>query len=239
MLEMQNRTADGIAWMTASPDAWAGDSFFKAHNCWHRALYHLDRGDIDAVLGLFDTESYGTKSGAVLDMIDTSALLWRLHLRGIDMGDRYAVAENWSPIATPGNDAFDDAHAVTAFVGAGGRDAAASAIAAQRDAMARQDDNAMFMRDAGHQVCRAILAFGDDDYAATVRLLRPIHAIAARFGGSHAERDVLDLTLIETALRSGNAALAAALAAERPDSRHGSPLAQLLARRAQTMPLAA
>jgi hypothetical protein len=125
VLEMQNRTADGIAWMTANPDAWAGDSFFKVHNWWHLALYHLDRGDIDAVLRLFDTEIYGARSGVVLDMIDASALLWRLHLRGVDVGSRWdAVADNWSPIATAGNYAFNDAHAMMAFIGAGRRDAA-------------------------------------------------------------------------------------------------------------------
>jgi hypothetical protein len=236
VLEMQNRTADGIAWMTANPDAWAGDSFFKVHNWWHLALFHLDRGDIDAVLNLFDTEIYGARSGVVLDMIDASALLWRLHLRGIDVGNRWdAVAENWSPISTAGNYAFNDAHAVMAFVGAGRRDAAIAVIAAQKDAMARNDDNAMFTRDVGHDVCRAILAFGDGDYATTVRLLRPIRSIAARFGGSHAQRDVLDLTLIEAALRSGNAALAAALAAERLDTRHESPLAQLFVVRADSL----
>jgi hypothetical protein len=191
MLEMQNRTADGIAWMTANADGWAGDPFFKVDNWWHLALYHLDRGDIDVVLRLFDTEIYGARSGMVLDMFEASALLWRLHLRGIDVGDRWdAVADNGSPIATAGNDAFNDAHALMAFVGSGRRDAA-------------------------------------------------VAVIAARFGGSDAQRDVLDLTLIEAALRSRNAALATALAAERLDARHESPLAQLLARRAETMPLAA
>ncbi|WP_439580317.1 tetratricopeptide repeat protein [Elioraea sp.] len=240
VLEMQNRTADGIAWMTANPDAWAGDSFLKVHNWWHLALYHLDRGEFAAVLNLFDTEIYGAKSGVVLDMIDASALLWRLHLRGVDVGSRWdAVADNWSPIATAANYAFNDAHAVMAFVGAGRRDAAAAVIAAQKDAMARNDDNAMFTRDVGHDVCRAILAFGDGDDATTVTLLRPIRSIAHRFGGSHAQRDVLDLTLIEAAFRSGNAALAAALAAERLDTRHESPLAQLFARRAEGLRLAA
>jgi hypothetical protein len=240
VMEMQNRTADGIAWMTANSDAWAGDSFFKVHNWWHLALYHLDRGDIDAVLKLFDTEIYGAKSGVVLDMIDASALLWRLHLRGVDVGDRWdAVADNWSPIATAGNYAFNDAHAVMAFVGAGRRDAAVAVIAAQKDAMARNDDNAMFTRDVGHDVCRAMLAFGDGDYAAAVGLLRPIRSIAARFGGSHAQRDVLDLTLIEAACRAGEAALAGALAAERLETRHESPLAQLFVRRAETLRVAA
>ncbi len=41
-------------------------------------------------------------------------------LRGIDVGDRWdAVAANWAPVAAAGNYAFNDAHAVMAFVGAG------------------------------------------------------------------------------------------------------------------------
>jgi hypothetical protein len=70
-------------------------------------------------------------------------------------------------------------------------------------------DNARIAREVGHPVARAIKAFGDENYAETVRLLRPIRNIAHRFGGSHAQRNVLDLTLIEAAARSGQKALAA------------------------------
>ena len=69
----------------------------------------------------------------------------------------------------------------------------------------------------------------------TVELLRPIRSGAARFGGSHAQRDVIDLTLIEAALRAGDASLAAALTAERADRRHDSPLSQLFQRRASQL----
>ncbi|AOF83093.1 hypothetical protein BSY238_647 [Methyloversatilis sp. RAC08] len=58
-------------------------------------------------------------------------------------------------------------------------------------------------------------AFADGDYAQTVELLRPIRHIAHRFGGSHAQRDVIDLTLIEAAARDGQQSLADALRAER------------------------
>ena len=64
------------------------------------------------------------------------------------------------------------------------------------------------------------------------RLLRGIRSIAHRFGGSHAQRDVLDLTLIEAALRAGQQDLAKALAAERVAAKPASPLAALFARRA-------
>jgi hypothetical protein len=63
-----------------------------------------------------------------------------------------------------------------------------------------------------------------------------VRPVAHRFGGSHAQRDVLDLTLLESARRSGDAALARALAAERVARKPESPLARLLAQRAATLP---
>ena len=73
---------------------------------------------------------------------------------------------------------------------------------------------------------RQVQAFAAGDHATAVALLRPIRSYAHRFGGSHAQRDLLDLTLIEAAVRSGNRPLAAALAAERAALRPASPLAQ-------------
>lgn len=235
VFEMQNRTREGIAWMLGN-DGWAGDSFFQVHNWWHLALYHLEIGDVDAVLALFDDPIYGAKSSVVMDMVDASALLWRLHLRGVDLGDRWdALADGWAPIACAGLYAFNDLHAVMALVGAGRRDAALSVLAAQADAMAGGGDNAAFTAEVGHATCRAIVAFGDGDWRRTIELLRHVRGIAARFGGSHAQRDVLDLTLIEAALRAGEANLSRALAAERADRRHESPLARVLVRRANAL----
>jgi len=105
----------------------------------------------------------------------------------------------------------------------------------QRAAMERSGDNAFFTREVGHAATQAIQAYGEGNYAEAVRLLRPIRNIAHRFGGSHAQRDLLDLTLIEASFRSGNAALAAALAAERAAMRPHSPLAQLFVRRSMRL----
>jgi tetratricopeptide (TPR) repeat protein len=241
VLEMEGRQQAGIDWMGTDPDTWSRDSFFAVHNWWHLALYHLDLGQVDAVLALFDGPIYGARSTIVLDMVDASALLWRLHLRGVDVGDRWrALADNWAPLATAGNYAFNDVHAMMAFVGAGYSKHAAAVLDAQEAAMARREhDNAAFTREVGHPVAQAILAFGGGDYAETVRLLRPARGIAHRFGGSHAQRDLLDLTLIEAAFRSGHHALATALAAERIAAKPTSPLARLFVERAQRTPKAA
>ena len=101
--------------------------------------------------------------------------------------------------------------------------------------MAGSGDNADFTRDVGHPVSLAIKAFGEGDYSKAVALLRPVRSIAYRFGGSHAQRDVIDLTLIEAAFRAGDTALASALSAERAAARPHSPLSQLFVRRASEL----
>jgi hypothetical protein len=240
VLEMEGRQKDGIVWMGSNPETWSTDSFFAVHNWWHLALYHLDLGEIERVLALFDGPIYGKRSGVILDMIDASALLWRLALRDVDVGNRWAdVARNWEPIAAAGNYAFNDAHAMMAFVGAGNSKAVDAVLEAQAVAIGSDGDNAAFTREVGRPVALAIKAFGEENYAETVRLLRPIRHIANRFGGSHAQRDILDLTLIEAAFRSGEKALATALAAERIEVKPTSPLARLFVSRANSMAEAA
>jgi len=81
-----------------------------------------------------------------------------------------------------------------------------------------------------------MLEFGEGNFSAAVKLIRPVRTIAHRFGGSHAQRDVIDLTLVEAAIRSGDAHLASALTAERAAARPDSPLSQLFVRRAATLP---
>jgi hypothetical protein len=239
-MEMQCRPHEGIAWMRANPDAWATDSFFQVHNWWHLALYQLELDEIDEVLKLYDGPIYGDRSTMVLDMIDASAMLWRLHLRGINVGDRWdALADNWMPIARCGNYAFNDVHATMAFIGSGRFGAVNDVLEAQQTAMARGDDNAVFTRDVGHPLTLAIKAFADGDYGTSVDLIRSVREIAHRFGGSHAQRDLLDLTLIEAALRGNQRNLALALSAERQPNRPDSLLSSRLEERAVRLKAAA
>ncbi|WP_027061909.1 tetratricopeptide repeat protein [Mesorhizobium loti] len=235
VMEMQSRQRDGIAWMRADPEAWTKESFLQVHNWWHLALFHYDLGETDQVLALYDGPIYGAPSTMALNMVDASAILWRLYLGGIDVGDRWtALAGNWPKVGA-GNYAFNDAHAMMAFVGAGLDAPARTLLDAQREAMHGSDDNAAFTRDVGHPLTLAIQAFGEGNYVEAMRLIRPIRAIAHRFGGSHAQRDVIDLTLIEAALRAGDGTLARALTAERSTARPDSPLSALFSRRAANL----
>jgi tetratricopeptide (TPR) repeat protein len=238
VMEMQSRQRDGIAWMRANPAAWSHESFFAVHNWWHLALYHLDLGEIEEVLKLYDGPVRGNESTVILEMVDAAAMLWRLMLRGVDVGNRWqAVADHWAPVASGGNYAFNDMHAMMAFVGAGRVKAQQDVLQAQTAAAegGSEGDNANFIHEVGRPATLAIKAFGDGNYAEAVRLLRPIRNYAHRVGGSHAQRDLLDLTLIEAAVRGGEMPLAKALIAERIAAKPTSTSAQRLSQR--TMPL--
>jgi hypothetical protein len=70
-------------------------------------------------------------------MIDASALLWRLALRGVDVGNRFdTVAQNWRPNrCVRASYAFNDVHAMMCFVGAGRRNEQQALLEAQLTAM--------------------------------------------------------------------------------------------------------
>lgn len=233
--EMRNLPRDGIAWLQPSTEEWAPGSFLATHNWWHLALFHLELDDHAQVLQLYDRAIGGTGSSVVLDLIDASAMLWRLHLRGVEVGDRWQpLADRWMPLARAGTYTFNDLHAMLAFVGADRSAAQEAVLEAQQKAMEGDTDNALFTREVGHPAALAVQAFGHGDFATAISLLRSIRHQAHRFGGSHAQRDLIDLTLLEAALRSGDGALARGLAAERSALRPRSPLAQRLARRAKS-----
>jgi tetratricopeptide (TPR) repeat protein len=226
VLEMQGRAEDGVAWMASRERYWAGeDNFFKIHNHWHRALFHLDLGQPQAALALYDDRVRKTRSAVAVDLVDASALLWRLHLLGHDVGDRWReLAEAWLAHADGRSYPFNDWHAVMACLGAG-RDADVTRIEADmRAAAAEATSVAEWIRTSGLPLVQGFRAFWRGDYAAATEQLLPARAIANRFGGSHAQRDVIDWTLTEAALRAGQDDLAAALAHERLALKPGSPV---------------
>jgi tetratricopeptide (TPR) repeat protein len=233
VMEMEGRLGDGIAWLESRQQDWAPENGFAFHNWWHLALYYLDRGDHEAVLRLYDSGIRPGRSQLPLEMLDATALLWRLELRGGDAGGRWAeLADAWEAKAEDAYYVFNDMHAMMAFVAEGRVAAAARLLAAQERRAEAGGANAMMVKDVGLPVCRAINAFGRGDYRTAVELLLPVRPIAHRFGGSHAQRDVLSLTLLEAAIRGGQGRLARALAAERTELKPSSPFNWRLAARA-------
>jgi len=236
VLEMQDRIEEGIAWLRSDSPAWSENCSFAVHNWWHLALHHLERGEHAEVLALFDGPIFGHRPTMVLDLIDASALLWRLQLRGVDVADRWQdVAGAWAPHAHASWYAFNDVHALMAFAAAGHRDLVTALSASQGRALLAAGDNAGFTAEVGAPLAQGLLAFVEGDYRRAAGLLRRVRPLAQRFGGSHAQRDLIDQTLIEAALRGGDHALARALTAERAARQPSRASARGLLRRALTL----
>jgi hypothetical protein len=238
VMEMQGRAEDGIGWMVAREPYWSGDTnFFKVHNFWHRALCHLDLGQMDQVWALYDGPIRGTKSAVALDLVDASALLWRVWMAGHDAGGRWnELAEAWDAHADGVLYPFNDVHAVMAYLGAERHDAIERLRAAQASASSRSTDTARWTTTIAQPLVDGFTAFARGDYRASVEALHPVRFVANQFGGSHAQRDVIDWTLTEAAIRSGRRDVALALTHERLALKPHSPVNREFVKRASGLP---
>jgi hypothetical protein len=181
VMEVQGRVDDGIAWLAAREADWAPDNGFAFHNGWHLALYHLDRGDVARVLERYDARIRPRRSDVVLERIDASAMLWRLHLRGIDVGGRWReLAASWEPLAADAHYAFNDVHAMMAFVGAGHEHAAPRTLAALARCTAGDGVQAAMAREAGLPLARALAAERADLKPASLHNARLVARALAR-----------------------------------------------------------
>jgi tetratricopeptide (TPR) repeat protein len=224
--EMQGRVDDGIRFLASDSTQWESGNLFTVHNWWHLALYQLEAGHPERSLDIFDTELHNARSAGVpIEMLDASALLWRLLLDGIDTDNRFdELANAWAPkVAGESWYAFNDLHAVMALAGAGRRDDIRHLINdRERWLDGVGGSNARMTAEIGLPACRAVLAFVEERHLDVIDELMPIRRTFHNFGGSHAQRDALQRTLLESALRSGRYDLARALASERLGVRESS-----------------
>ena len=217
--EMQGKVDDGIGFLRSDGTRWEAGNLFTVHNWWHLALYELEAGRPERALAIYDAEIHHEGSlGVPIEMLDASALLWRMLLDEIDTGTRFArLADAWAPkAATAPWYVFNDLHATMALVGAA-RLAEAHGVVRTLDRWldTASGTNARMTAEIGLPACRAVVAFGEQRDNDVIAELLPLRRVLQHFGGSHAQRDALQRTLLESALRSGRFELARALTAER------------------------
>lgn len=217
VLEMQARQAEGIALMESRQQHWAqDDNGFQFHNWWHTALFHLDQGNTARVLEIYDRGVRPQPSEIQLMLLDATALLWRMHLNGLDVGNRWQeLGAIYAQGTEAGFYAFNDMHAMLALVATGRTNEATGLLRTVEEMSTAANTNGMMTREVGLPILRGILAFGSGRYGDAVNQLMPVRNRAALFGGSHAQRDILHRTLIEAAIRGKDNSLAHALAHER------------------------
>ncbi len=211
VFEMQGRVHDGVEWLNATSANWA-DSALSFHNWWHLALHYLELEETGAALELYDRLIHPKESVVALELLDASQLLWRISLRNSDVGSRWKnLSDCWARLAEGGYYAFNDVHALMAYASAGREDLARHMVAMLERRAVDPDTNGQITREVGLPLARAIVAMAAGRPVEAAEWLMPVRSRASRIGGSHAQRDLVQLTCIEATLRGGNGKLARAL----------------------------
>ena len=197
VFEMSERADAGLRWMNAHRDFWSLDTVVATHGWWHVALFHIAQCRFDDSLWLYDQQVRAQPSCEIADLIDASALLWRVELAGGDPGPRWAeLATAWGAYIDDGFCSFSDLHAMLAFVGARDWYRARQLERALVRSQALPTRHGESTRQVGLPSCRALMAFGHGNDTLAITLLASLPELAHRLGGSHAQRDVLNLTLL-------------------------------------------
>lgn len=231
--DMTADAAGGIAWLDGRESAWAHCNNFRYHVWWHKALMHLDLGQHDVVLDLYDREIRSDKTDDYRDISNATSLLSRLELDGINVADRWEELADISATRTEdGCLIFADLHYMLALVG-DNRDAEIKTLMGRlhRDAREGKTDIQQAMADPGVATANGLEAFGEADFeTAFVNLARARRHIQSA-GGSHAQRDVFERLTIDSGIRAGFLDEAELILAERTNLRKGHEDGYTAARR--------
>ena len=207
---MQGRLVDGIEWLSGLSGNWSAANHIVHHLWWHLALAHTEHGDYDAGLEVYDHRLRDLDSPLMqampdfyVDIQNDTALLQRLELREVNIGDR------WQPIADLaqtriGNhfSPFTSAHSALALAAAGRFEEANELIRRIQDFIA-EDKGALGARYALAVLpaSEAAVAHRKGEYQRVINIMLPARRNLWQMGGSHAQRDLFFQLLIDAAMK--------------------------------------
>ena len=194
----------GIQLIENNSNAWNHCNNFSYHVWWHKALLHLDRGELDIALALYDTQIREDKTDDYRDIANATSLLMRLELEGVNVADRWTELADFSEKRTEDSCVvFADLHYMLALGGANRGDAKAEMTARfARDAVKRGDMAGRY-KDPGLAAMEGLNAFSEGRYDDAFANLSAARPTMQTIGGSHAQRDVFERMTIDAGLRAG------------------------------------
>lgn len=204
VFDMTARPDLGINLIETHTGAWDHCNNFRYHVWWHKALLHMDRGEKDLALGLYDAKIRADKTDDYRDISNATSLLVRLELEGVDVGPRWEeLADLAEARIDDGCVVFADLHYMLALTGANRPEAqAAMKERFARDA-AKQGEMQERYADPGVAALMGLNAFAEGRYDAAFQNLASARPRMQTIGGSHAQRDVFERITIDAGLRAG------------------------------------
>ncbi len=202
----QGRIDEGIAFLERAQPGWTGlNSFMLTHLWWHLALFYLSAGREADALAAYDGRVWAVAKEYSQDQVNAVSLLARLELGGID------VAERWDELAgyleARAGDVVQPFLSVQYLYGLAraGRpqaDALLNAIARAAEAPERQDR--AVWRHVALPLARGLVAHARGDFIEALEQIGEAMPRLLRLGGSHAQRDLFELILLDAQVRAGD-----------------------------------
>lgn len=183
------------------------------HIAWHQALIALEHGDTETALSIYtDLVRPAVSQGTPINIVsDSASLLWRLKIYGYPTPDdlwQEAASYARQAYPLPAHSNFIDPHMALIEAATGQTERLDQRIRALEGRVAEGTLSAGAVVPA---IARAAAAIAEEDFAVAVRVLEPVAMEAVRIGGSGAQREVVEDTLLVALMRSGETARARAL----------------------------
>jgi len=206
----RGRIDEGDRFLESVADTWSGlNSFMITHLWWHWALFNLSQGRFARVLDIYDRHCWGIAKDYSQDQIGAVSLLTRMEIAGIDVGDRWQdLSEHLAARAHDTVLPFLTLQYLYGLARARRPEAAAlleSVRAAARGAPAYSRE---VWQDVALPACEGVHAYAQGEYETAWRRLSAAMPRIIEIGGSHAQRDLFDQILLDTALKSGRSVAA-------------------------------
>ena len=183
------------------------------HLSWHLALFELKRSNAERARTIYldNIRPSVAQAAPMLVLADSASFLWRWRFYDL----RPTLDQEWTEVAAHARRhfpratlAFADIHAALAEAGVSDDDGLQSRISGLQS-LTR--DGRLPPGEVAPALCAGMAALGRGDNAEAAETLEPVLADLSRIGGSHAQREIVEDSLIIAYLRSGQSAKAAPL----------------------------
>jgi hypothetical protein len=210
VMEMQGRQREGIDLIASREHFFAGGNNLIHHLWWHRAMFHIERREFDAVLDLYDRHFRNPASplnranpDLYIDVQNAASMLFRLERHGVDVGARWdEIADKAEQRIGDCLSAFTQPHWMMALAATRREEAAQRMLGAMRQAGPGAGAVADVVGRVALPVSEAVLAHRRGEFDRAVDLMRPVLDQIGRLGGSHAQQDVLEQLFLDAAVKA-------------------------------------
>ncbi|WP_146347798.1 tetratricopeptide repeat protein [Falsiphaeobacter marinintestinus] len=190
-------TDAGLGFLETWMEGYDSRGVLHGHLSWHMALWALELGQIDRMWALIDAGiAPGGSQGLPINIVtDTAAIYHRAELAGVSVSsERWQAISDFAAKFFPASgQSFADMHS-----------ALCHAMAGESERLEKlMEGTKGYAADLVGPVAHAWKAIAAQQWAEALRRLTPVMADHVRFGGSRAQRDLLELTYVNLLLRLG------------------------------------